>query len=149
MERLWALLGGSWALLGASWTLLEATWRRPNHHKNNMQKKSNFQTPKRRVILRYVGGFGRPKSTNIGSKTSQIFDRFFGRFWSLKGCLKGGFPGAKIDPNRSQRDSKLFKMIVKTEKVGLQEPLGAVLGRSWGILEAILGAQKALRYWKT
>ena len=37
----------------------------------------------------------------------------------------------------------------KSEKVGLQEPLGTVLGRSWGILEAVLGSPSALRYWKT
>ena len=39
-----------------------------------------------------------------------------------------------------------FKTIFKSEKVALQEPLGAVLGRSWGILEAILGSPKSLRY---
>ena len=66
---------------------------------------------------------------------------------------KGGAPpkffgrdlGAKIDQNRSQNESK-FKTIFNSEKVGLQEPLGAVLGRSWGILEAILGSKYALRY---
>ena len=52
---------------------------------------------------------------------------------------------AKIDQNRTQNESK-FKTIFKTEKVPLQEPLGAVLGRSWRILEAILGSQYALRY---
>ena len=66
---------------------------------------------------------------------------------------KGGAPpkffrrdlGAKIDQNRTQNESK-FKTIFKSEKVALQEPLGAVLGRSWGILGVILGSNMALRY---
>ena len=59
-------------------------------------------------------------------------------------CLLGGRWEAKIDQNRTQNESK-FKTIFKSEKVALQEPLGAVLGRSWGILEAILGSKFALR----
>ena len=47
--------------------------------------------------------------------------------------------------NGTQNESK-FKTIFKREKVGLQEPLGAVLGRSWAILEAILGSKFALPY---
>ena len=66
---------------------------------------------------------------------------------------KGGAPpkvfgrdlGAKIDQNRTQNESK-FKTIFSSEKVGLQEPLGAVLGRSWDILEAILALKFALPY---
>ena len=54
----------------------------------------------------------------------------------------------KIDQNRTQNESK-FKTIFNSEKVGLQEPLGAVLGRSWGILEVILGSILALRYWNS
>ena len=46
----------------------------------------------------------------------------------------------KIDQNRTQNESK-FKTMFKSEKVALQEHLGAVLGRSWDVLEAILGAQ--------
>ena len=57
----------------------------------------------------------------------------------------GHFGRPKIDQKRPQNESK-FKTIFKSEKVALQEPLGAVLGRSWGILEAILGSQKSLRY---
>ena len=55
---------------------------------------------------------------------------------------------AKIDQNRPQDESK-FKIIFKSEKVALQEPLGAVLSRSWSILEAILGSKIALRYWNS
>ena len=36
-------------------------------------------------------------------------------------------------------------MISKSEKVGLQEPLGALLGRSWSVLEAILEGKKRLK----
>ena len=52
----------------------------------------------------------------------------------------GGVLGAQ---NRTQNEFK-FKTILKSETVALQEPLGAVLGRSWGILEAILGSKKRL-----
>ena len=69
----------------------------------------------------------------------------FDRVWSPKGCPEGGPREPKIDQNRTQNESK-FKTIFKSEKVGLQEPLGAVLGRSWDILEAILGSKFALRY---
>ena len=77
--------------------------------------------------------------------SSSISDRFFDRFWSPKGYQKGGKLGAKIDQNRTQNESK-FKTMFKSEQVGLQEPLGAVLGRSWDILDAILGSDFALRY---
>ena len=45
----------------------------------------------------------------------------------------------KIDQNRMQNESKI-KTIFKSETNALQEPLGAVLDRSWDILEAILGS---------
>ena len=66
---------------------------------------------------------------------------------------KGGAPpkffgrdlGAKIHQNRTQNESK-FEMIFKSEKIALQERLGVVLGRSWDVLEAILGSKFALPY---
>ena len=48
---------------------------------------------------------------------------------------------AKIDPNRSQNDSKV-KTMFKNEKIALQPLLGAILGRSWGTLEVIVGSKK-------
>ena len=80
----------------------------------------------------------------------------FKRFQHRTMCSGGGLPPSfwggiwepKIDQNRTQDESK-FKTIFKSEKVALQEPLGAVLGRSWGILGAILGSQIALRYWNS
>ena len=57
----------------------------------------------------------------------------------------GSILDAKIDQNGIQNESK-FKTIFKNEKNALQEPLGAVLGRSWGILEATLGPPRSLRY---
>ena len=53
----------------------------------------------------------------------------------------------QIDQNRTQNESK-FKTSFKSEKVALQEPLGAVLGRSWGVLEVILGPEIAFSYGK-
>ena len=114
----WGALGGSWGGLGGSWGALGGV---------------------------LGGSWAVLWRSWVDILSSQIFDRFFDRFWSPKGCPKGGIPGAKIDQNRSQNESK-FKTIFKSEKVGLQEPLGAVLGRSWGILEAILGSNMALRY---
>ena len=57
----------------------------------------------------------------------------------------GTILGAKIDQNRTQTESK-FKTIFDIEKIALQEPHGAVLSRSWAILEATLGSNMALRY---
>ena len=56
--------------------------------------------------------------------------------------LSGGVLGALGAILDAIDDDKMFK----SEKVALQEPLGAVLGRSWGILEAILGSKYALPY---
>ena len=55
----------------------------------------------------------------------------------------GGIWAPQIDQDGLQNESK-FKTIFKSEKVALQEPLGAVLGRSWGILGAILESKCAL-----
>jgi hypothetical protein len=78
----WCLLGCSWGPLGAllgglgaSWASLRPTWRRPKHHKDNMQKKSNFRTPQRRIMSslgEVLGGQNRPK---MAPKTSQNLRR--------------------------------------------------------------------------
>ena len=57
----------------------------------------------------------------------------------------GPYWSAKIDQTRIPNQSKL-KTVFKSEQVARQEPLGAILGRSWGISEAILGSKFALRY---
>ena len=57
----------------------------------------------------------------------------------------GGFGVPKSIKNATQDESKI-QPICKSEKIALQEPLGAVLGRSWGILGGILGPNVALRY---
>ena len=44
----------------------------------------------------------------------------------------------KIDQNRSQNESK-FKTIFKSEKIALQEALGALLSRSWAHLKVHFG----------
>ena len=51
----------------------------------------------------------------------------------------------KVGKNDTQNESK-FQTMFKSAKVAIQEPLGAVLGRSWGILEGMLGSNMALRY---
>ena len=51
----------------------------------------------------------------------------FGAIWGSKSVSMG----PKIDLNQNQNEFK-FKTIFKSEKEALQEPLGAVLGRSWG-----------------
>ena len=90
------------------------------------------------------GGLGRScgdlKATLGAVQFLIVFLVDFGR---QKGAQRGGIPGAKIDPNRSQNDFK-FKTIFNSEKVGLQKPLGAVLGRSWVILGVILGSKFVL-----
>ena len=82
-----SLLGRSWRPLGASWgalggvlgplgRLLKRLKGDQNITKITYPKKVNFQTPKRRIILRYGGGVGTPKSTQIGSKTTTNITRF-------------------------------------------------------------------------
>ena len=51
----------------------------------------------------------------------------------------------KSTQNGTQNATK-FKTMSKSEQITLQEFLGAVFGRSWGILEAILGTKIAVRY---
>ena len=94
MTSSWGLLRLSWSLLGSSWGPLGASWGAlgwvlgplgrllgrlrgdPNVTTITRQKKVIFQTPQRRVLFRYGGGLGRPKSTKIGPKTSQNSRRF-------------------------------------------------------------------------
>ena len=86
--------------MDASWVVLEPTWRRTKHHKNNMPKNINLQTPKRRIILRYGAPFGsqnQPKST---PKRVKIQDDFQERkkcspraSWSRLGPILGHFGG--------------------------------------------------------
>ena len=75
-----------------------------------------------------------PKKGQLPDLSTQNLAPLWGTFWE-----------PKIDQNRTQNDSK-FKTIFKSEKIALPERLGAVLGRSWGVLEAILGLQISLRY---
>ena len=113
-----ALLGASWSLLGRSWGGLRASWDPlgPSWRRSKTRQKQR--------------AFLNPQK--IPQKI--LHPKFFGPILS-----------AKIDQNRTQNESK-FKTIFKSEKNALQEPLGAVLGRSWGILGGILRLQKSLRY---
>ena len=88
---------------------------------------------------------GKPKQHKKDMPKKNDFERAKKPDVRLAHRLLEAFRGAKIDQNRIQNETK-FMMIFKSEKVALQEPLGAVLGRSWGIWEAILGSKFALRY---
>ena len=72
----WSLFGRSWGALGASWAPLGRLGGDQNMTTITWPKKVNFQTPQRRILLRYGGGFGRSKSTQIGAKTRQNLRRF-------------------------------------------------------------------------
>ena len=87
LKASWSLLGCSWGCLGASWApfgsllgplgrLLGRLEGDPKQHEHDMQKKSNFQTSKKRIHQTFWTPYGRPKSTKIGSKTRQNLRRF-------------------------------------------------------------------------
>ena len=77
-------------------------------------------------------------------------------FKSPLGSKKGGGHGSFWAPilapksvqDGTQNESK-SKTIFKSDKSALQERLGAVLGRSWAVLGAVLGSKKQFSYWKT
>ena len=121
LEPLWVLLGGSWGLLGAPGAA-------PGRHTRTLSDARKTHTRTHENM---------PKKTQLPHPSTQFPPRSSGGLWRLK-----------IDQNRIQNGSK-FKTIFKSEKNALQEPLGAVLGRSWAILEAILGPKIALRYWNS
>ena len=64
-----------------------------------------------------------PKKDQLQDVKKENPPRLWGVIWD-----------AKIDQNRSQNESK-FKTIFKSEKIALQEALGALLGRSWAHLK--------------
>ena len=112
-----AVLAAPWSLLRHSWGALGATW------------------------APLGSSWSRSKTTlKHHAKTDQLPDVKkvnLARLW--RPILE-----PKIDQNGTQNESKI-KTIVKSEKVALQELLGAALGRSRGILEAILASKFALR----
>ena len=132
---LWAfcgLLRPSWSLLGRSWRPLGASWG----------ALGGVLGPLGRLLGR-LGSDPKRHQDDMPKKVN-----FQTNFRSQPDICSPPKKEAKIDQNRTQNESK-FKMIFKTEKIALQEPLGAVLGRSWGFLEAILGSKIAISYWKT
>ena len=116
-----ALLGASWGLLRHSGGLPGASWAPPG--------------PSRAVL----------EATQNKTKTKSIFEPPKIPQKILHPIIFGPMLGPKINQNRIQNEPKI-ETIFKSEKNALQEPLGAVLGRSWGILGGILGLQKSLRY---
>ena len=118
LEPPMALWEASWSLLWCSRGRFGVSWAlwRPPWRRPNHHK-DNMR-----------------KTGQLPDPTTQTYRAQMGAFWE-----------PKIDQNRTQNESKI-KTMFKSEKNGLQEPLRAVLGRSWGILGGILGLQKSLRY---
>ena len=67
------------------------------------------------------------------------FDRFFGRFWSPKGCPKGGILGAKMAPKSIPKRGRNLRR--------KKSPLGTNLGRFWFVLGGARGAFLLIFYW--
>ena len=120
MAGAWGLLRESWGLLGCSWGPLGVSWGAlgPPWKRSKTNEKP------------YA------KEEQLPDLQKENPPRLWGAIWRPKSIQNG-----------TQNETK-FKTIFKSEKVALQEPLGAVLGRSWGILGAILGSGKAFSYWK-
>ena len=72
----WSLLRHSWGGLGGTWAPLGSSWRRSKTVQKYDAKKANFKTPPPPTHRKFRGGLGGPKSTKIGSKTSQNLRRF-------------------------------------------------------------------------
>ena len=110
MTSSWGLLRLSWSLLGRSWSLLGRSW-------GGLGVSWEPLGPSWRRSKTTLSYHAKPDQLSDPSKLSHIL------FW-------GVILGAKIGQNGIQNESK-FKTMFKSEKVALQEPLGAVLGRSW------------------
>ena len=120
-EASWGLLGYSWRLPGVSWAPLGPSWAVLEATQNKTKMKSIFEPPKipkKKLDLKFFCSILGPFGTILEDKPS---------------------------PNRTPRRVK-FSNDFQKQKNALQEPLGAVLGRSWGILGGILGLQESLRY---
>ena len=104
-----ASLGLSWGILGLSWGLLGASW----------EPLGGLLGPLGGALLRTLN-----------------FDQFWIAFRSLLGTSwhpKGNPKGTQNGAQEAPKSSTVFDI----EKVPLQDRLGAILGPSWGVLEAI------------
>ena len=122
----WAVLAASWGVLGASWGVLGASW---GHLGRSWV-----------ALGASWGPLGRLKSfwTQQGPARGQTY--------VPKGGQDGAQMGAKVCQNRTQNGSK-SKTKTKTKKEALEDRHGAVLGRSWVVLGAVLGPQKPSRHY--
>ena len=95
---------------------------------------------------------------NRASKTT-VLDRSWvvlGRHGSFRVILESASPceprhfdaqrGAKMSQNRTQ-DGPTSKTKMKTKKDALEDRLGAVLGRSWVVLGAVLGPWRGSKHY--
>ena len=127
-----ALLGASWSLLGRSWRPLGASWG----------ALGGLLAPLE-CLLGRLGSDPKRHQDDMPKKVN-----FQTNFRPQRLYFSPPQKEAKINQNRTQNASK-FETIFKSEKIALREPLGAVLGSSWRILEAILESEKALAHRET
>ena len=132
---LWELFMSSWGGPGcflAFWSELGPTWPPKLPKMTPRCHPGSLLGPHGHLLGRLGGGQNLTKTTcpkKINFQTPQC--RVTLLTW-------GGFGRPKSIKNATRNESK-FKTIFKSEKVALQQPLGAVLGRSWGIFGAIFG----------
>ena len=103
-------MGGLGGVLGASWGALGGSWGRLG------------------ALLGGLGELLRGSWAVLGRSwcdfwSSPISYRFFDRFWSRKGCQKGGVLGAKMEPKSIPKRGRNLR----AKKLSL----GSGLGRSW------------------
>ena len=103
-------------------------------------------------VLRGSGGVRGASWETLGRSWSGlgghlVARRFLIDFWSDFGVVLGAQKGPRGNQNGTKSGPK-SKAKTMPKKVASQDPLRAVLGRSLGILEAILGSEKAFSYLK-
>ena len=117
------LLGASRGLLGLSWVSLgplEASW-------GLSWVPPGASWGPLGALLGPLGASLRPLGGALAR--GHKFDRFLVPFWEPKGLPKG-------TQNRAQDGPKSI-IILNVEKVALQDRLGRVLGRSWGVFGSV------------
>ena len=119
---------GSLGDFGLSWGVLGVSWRRLGEVLGGLGAILGglgvvLGVPGALLAMSWevLGGLGAILGRHFGlDKIPLIFDPI--------GCLKGGVWGTKMEPNRTQNETK-NKIIFEMQKVTLQDRLGVVLGR--------------------
>ena len=148
-------MSGSCGLLGSSWVLLGPSWRPLGA---SLGALGGVLGPLERLLGASWGLFG-AFGANLGAtKTTQKQHakkhQFSNPSRGAPSKFLGVQKGAKIDQNRTPNESK-FNTICKSDKVALQDPLGAVLGHFGGhlgvqnsapVLEFVISGENS-RFW--